>query len=202
MPLSHFKQAIGHFQVAMYDEKWKQSSIKERGPNSGIWSYAVTNPEDQQVVLSLEYMNPKMVPALCQGEQQKNYDVYVHDSEGALVKQFNVSPQNAYGQVTFDKLKAGQYTIKVRNDSKMAQKDSKVNFDVRAYSNEKEVKLQDFNKVVKSELKEASEKNKKNYHYNVNKKLGQVESVFFDKNQNLLTIMVDKDPHTERDAKI
>lgn len=98
----------------MTSKQWQTSSIESDNSRGKSWTFNFENKVEQELVLTLDYINNKMIPAGCY-KPNYQFNIMVIDKLGQVMKKEAVSTELSYGMVHFPKLKPGAYTIKVVN---------------------------------------------------------------------------------------
>ena len=102
------------YNVAMTAKSWSKTSIESDNSRGKSWNFNFDIGAAQELVLTLDYLNSKMIPTGCYKPNLK-YNLMVVDQQGQVIKKEAISTKMGYGVVHFEKLKQGSYTIKVVN---------------------------------------------------------------------------------------
>jgi len=109
-----FKYAMPSYQVAMWEDYAIEKFVQE-GRTGDSFEYYMMVPEDQKVILTVDYGSPRLLTASCPNPKWYfNYNLYVNDNNGDQIAHEAISSQHGYGHAIMD-LKAGEYPIKVMN---------------------------------------------------------------------------------------
>lgn len=174
----------------MTAKSWSKTSIESDNSRGKTWNFNFDNGVAQELVLTLDYLNSKMIPTGCYKPNLK-YNIMIIDKTGQVIKKEAISTKMGYGLVHFEKLKPGSYTIKVVN---FGDTSSKGDFQISAYAESNPVSIEYSNSYLLKDIEKASEKDVVSEKYDHGKVKSQS---FFNKKTGDLTISFKK----EDDAK-
>lgn len=152
MTAADFKQAFPLYDVAMTSKNWKRSAAQSDNSRGRTWLFNFENPSTQEVLISLDYLNSKMIPEGCH-KADVFYNIIVMDHLGNVLEKKGVSNKLAYGMVHFPKLKAGAYTVKVVN---WHDTSSRADFLLSAYAADKDVGIDAASSFLIKDLNSAN----------------------------------------------
>jgi len=166
----------------MYSEKWKKESLAQEGQSGKSMDFYLQNPKDQQVIISLDYLNPRMIPNACP-QPSVHYNLYLSDQDGKNLDAAGISRQAAYGHINIDELAKGDYRVKVVNWGETA---GRTDYTLTSYASDQGAKILDSASQLTKELDEAGDKGKQI-------KERDLEGViYYDKEDQIVSIRVTK----------
>jgi len=144
--------------------------------------FYIQNPKDQQVIIALDYLSPRMIPNACP-QPAVHYNIYLADQDGNNLDAAGISTQAAYGHINIDELAKGDYRLKVIN---WGDSGSRTDYTLTSYASVQGAKIVDQASQLEKDLEEAGEKGKQ-------VKKGDVDGViYYDKEDQIVSIRVTK----------
>lgn len=206
MAVGDFQRAFPKYQVAMTSKNWKRSFTPSDGSRGRSWLFNFENPTDQEVVISLDTLNNKMVPDGCH-KSDTFYNLQVSDSSAKVLERKVLSDKLSFGMIHLPHLKKGKYTVRVLNGRDAS---TRADFLLTAYASDSEVQieeastylLKDLDSARSSDVKEETSKdgsvggkaflNRKTKELTISMKKSSDKSPFFAKIK-ILIESLDKD---------